>query len=53
MARSDLGEYGGAYIHVTATITVPHIAAVDAAKNNTNKKVILKIVLNLLLAEPK
>ena len=42
IARSNLGEYGGAYIHVRVTITVPNIAAVDAAKNKERIKKLKK-----------
>ena len=50
MIRSNICDYSDAYIHVKATITVPNPAAAGLAVSNTNKKVILKIVLHLLLA---
>ena len=50
MISSILCHYSNAYILVKRTITVLNTAAAGAAVNNTNKKVILKIVLNLLIA---
>ena len=42
MKRSNLCDYSDAYILVKGTITVPKTAAPGAARNNTNKKVILQ-----------
>ena len=42
VARSNLCDCSDAYILVMGTITVSNAAAVDAAVNNTNKKVIFK-----------
>ena len=42
MVRSNLCDYADAYILVKGTITVPNMAAADAAVNDTNKKVIFK-----------
>ena len=42
MLKSSLCDYSDAYILVKGTITVKNTAAVDAAANNTNKKVIFK-----------
>ena len=39
MIRSNLCNYGDAYIHVKGTIEVPNLAAAGAPVNNTNKKV--------------
>ena len=49
MLKSSLCDYSDAYILVKGTITVNNTAAQGAAANNTNKKVILKIVLHLLI----
>ena len=51
--RSHLCDYRDAYILVKRTITVPNTEAAGAAVNNINKKVIFKIVLHLLIAQPK
>ena len=40
--RSNLCDYGDAYIHAKATITVLNTAATTAPVNKTNKKVIFK-----------
>ena len=40
--RSCLWNYSDAYIHFEGTITIPNTAAVDAAENHSNKKVIFK-----------
>ena len=53
MIRSDLCDYSYTSIVVKATITVPITGDAGAAINNTNKKVILKIVLHLLVLLPK
>ena len=50
MLKSSLCDYSDAYVHVKGTITVNNTAAADADANNTNKKVIFKIVLHLLFA---
>ena len=42
MIRSNVCEYGDAYIHVKATITIPNTAAAAVPVSNTNKKVIFK-----------
>ena len=42
MLKSSLCDYGGAYILVKGTVTVPNIAAADVDANNANKKVIFK-----------
>ena len=42
MMRSNLWDYSDAYILVKGIITVPNMAAVSAAVNNTNIKVIFK-----------
>ena len=42
MLKSSLCDYSDAYILVKGTITVNNTAAVGAAANNTNKKVIFK-----------
>ena len=47
MLRFSLCDYSGAYILVEGNITVNITAAEGAAADNTNKKVILKIVLHL------
>ena len=49
MIRSILCDYSDGYILVKRTITVPNTAAAGAAINNTNKKVVFKIVLHLLV----
>ena len=48
MLRSRLCDYSDAYILVKENITVNNTAVGAAAVNNTNKKVILKIVLHLV-----
>ena len=50
MLRSSLCDYSDAYILVQGNITVNNTAASGAATNNTNKKVILKMVLHLVTA---
>ena len=50
MLKSSLCYYSDAYILVKGNITVNNTAAVGATANNTNKKVILKIVHQLLTA---
>ena len=42
MIRSNLCDYGDAYINVKGTITVPGTSAEDASANNRNRKVIVK-----------
>ena len=42
MIRSSLCDYSDAYLHVKGTISIPNLAAADAAANNANKKVIVK-----------
>ena len=42
MLKSSLCDYSDAYILVKGTISVNNTAAIDAAVNNTNKKVIFK-----------
>ena len=42
MIRSNLCDYSDAYIHVTATTTVPNTVAAATPVNSTNKKVIFK-----------
>ena len=42
MIRSNLYDYGDAYILVKGTKTVPNTAATGAAVKNTNKNVIFK-----------
>ena len=42
MLRSSLCDYSDTYIVVKGTITVRNTAAVGAAANNANKKVIFK-----------
>ena len=42
MIRSNLYDYGDAYILVKGTKTVPNTAATGAAVTNTNKNVIFK-----------
>ena len=49
MLKSSLCDYSDAYILVKGTISVNNTAAQGAAANNTNKKVILKTVLHLLI----
>ena len=48
MLRSSLIDYSDVYTLVKGTITVANTAAADANANNTNKKVIFKIVRHLL-----
>ena len=48
--RSSLYDFSDAQILVKETITVLNTAAAGTAVNNTNKKVILKTVLILLIA---
>ena len=50
MIRSNLCDYSDIYILVKGTITVSNTAAAGAAVNKTNKKVIPKFVLHLLIA---
>ena len=50
MLRSRLCDYSDAYIPVKGNITVNNTAGAANAVNNTNKKVILKVVLHLLTA---
>ena len=50
MLRSSLCDYSDAYVLVKGTITVANTAAQDAAENDANKKVILKIMLHFLIA---
>ena len=50
MLRSSLCDYSDSYILVKGHITVNNTAGVGAAANNTNEKVIFKIVLHLLTA---
>ena len=45
--KSNLFDYSNPFIYVKATITVPNKAAAAEPANNTNKKVIFKIVLQL------
>ena len=45
MLKSSLCDYNDAYILVEGNITVNNIAAADANANNTNEKVIFKILL--------
>ena len=47
MLRSSLCDYSDAYILAKGNITVNNTAADGAAANNTDKKVIFKIVLHL------
>ena len=42
MLKSSLCDYSDAYLHVKENITIPKTAAVGAAANNANKKIILK-----------
>ena len=42
MIKSNIYDYSDAYILVKGTTTVLNKAAVDAAVNNTNQKVIFK-----------
>ena len=50
MLKSSLCDYSDACIIVKGTITVNNTTAADADANDTNKKVIFKIVLHLLIA---
>ena len=50
MIRSNLFDYSDAYILVKGTITAPSTEAAGATVNDTNKKVVFKIVLHLLIA---
>ena len=50
MLKSSLYDYSDAYTLVKGTITVDDMSVADADANNTNKKVILKIVLHLTTA---
>ena len=50
MIKSNLCDYSDAYILAKGAITVLNMAAAGALVNNTNKKVILKIVFHLLIA---
>ena len=47
--KSSLCHYSDAYILVKGTISANNTAADCAAANNTNKKVIFKTVLHLLI----
>ena len=49
MIRSSLCDYSDAYIPVKGTIKVLDTSAQGEAGNNTNKKVMFKIVLHLLV----
>ena len=42
MLKSSLCDYSDAYLHVKENITISKTAAVSAAANNANKKIILK-----------
>ena len=48
--KSSLCDYIDAYILVKGTITVNNTAAADANANNTNKRVMFKTALHLLIA---
>ena len=50
MLRFSLCDYADAYILVKGTTTVADTSAAGADANNTNKKVIFKIVHHLLTA---
>ena len=50
MLKSSLCDYSDGYILVKGTIPVNNTTAADADANNTNKKVIFKIVLYSLIA---
>ena len=50
MIRSSLCDHNDAYILVKGTIRVPNTKAAGLAVNNTNKKIIFKNVLHLLIA---
>ena len=50
MLRSNLYDYGDAHILVKGNIIVNNTVAESVAANNTNKKVIVKIVPHLLAA---
>ena len=50
MIKSNLSDYSDTNILVKGTIIVPNMVAAGVAVNTTNKKVILKIVLHLLIA---
>ena len=50
MPRSSLCDYSDTYILVKGNIAVNNTAGAAAAANNTNKKVIFKIVVHLLIA---
>ena len=50
MIKSNLFHYSDSYILVKGTITVPSTAAAGVTVNDTNKKVVFKIVLHLLIA---
>ena len=49
MLKSSLCDYSDAYILVKGTISANNTTADGAAANNTNKKVIFKTVLHLLI----
>ena len=51
MLRSNLCHYNDAYILVQETTSVPCKVAQGADPVNTNKKVILKNALNLLISQ--
>ena len=44
MLKSSLCDYGDTYILVKGTITVDGTSAAGADANNTNKKVIVKLI---------
>ena len=48
--KSNICDYGDAQIHVKVSMAVPNAAADTAPVNNSNKKVIFKVVLHLLIA---
>ena len=50
MLKSNLCDYIDAYPLVTGTVVVINTSAEDADANNTNTKVVLKIVLHPLIA---
>ena len=50
MIRSNLCYFSDAYIHAKTTITLPNTETAVAPINITNKKVVFKIALHLLIA---
>ena len=50
MIRSNFCHYSDTFILVIGTITVPNTEDAAATVSNTNKKLIFKIVLHLLIA---